>query len=143
MSLPVEQLSYQPHIVRVRGFLTEDECNHLVEISKNKLRPCNEISAGVNRTGWGVFLQKPDENNNIIQRIFQRMGKFVPVNNDSEVMQVIRYKTAPFFSTLHYLSLALSSTSSPTSHSHHFFLFSLHSLSLITLIHTLFVSPLH
>eukprot|EP00026_Physarum_polycephalum_P012049 Phypoly_transcript_12315.p1 GENE.Phypoly_transcript_12315~~Phypoly_transcript_12315.p1 ORF type:complete len:214 (-),score=28.34 Phypoly_transcript_12315:483-1124(-) len=90
--LPVEQLSYQPYIVRVKGFLTEDECHHFVEISKNKLRPCNEISAGVNRTGWGVFLQKSDENNDIIQRIYQRMGRFVPVNNDSEVMQIIRYK---------------------------------------------------
>jgi hypothetical protein len=90
-NLHVEQLSYQPHIVRVKGFLTEEECHHLVEISKNKLRPCNEISAGVNRTGWGVFLQKSDENHITLQRIFQRMGKFVPVNDDSEVMQVIRY----------------------------------------------------
>lgn len=94
-SLSVEQLSYQPHIIRVKGFLTEEECNHLIETSKNKLRPCNEISAGVNRTGWGVFLQKTDENNINIQRIFHRMGKFVPVNSDSEVMQVIRY---PHFS---------------------------------------------
>lgn len=86
----VEQLSYQPSIVRVRGFLTEDECNHLIESSKNKLRPCNEISAGVNRTGWGVFLQKSDENNAIVQRILNKMAKFVPVNNDSEVMQIIR-----------------------------------------------------
>lgn len=89
-NLQVEQLSYQPYIVRVKGFLTEEECHLLVETSKNKLRPCNEISAGVNRTGWGVFLQKADENHPNIQRIFQRMGKFVPVNNDSEVMQIIR-----------------------------------------------------
>jgi prolyl 4-hydroxylase len=88
--LRVEQLSYQPNIFRVKGFLTDEECNHLMETSKNKLRPCNEISAGVNRTGWGVFLQKSDENHAIIQRILKRMAKFVPVNNESEVMQVIR-----------------------------------------------------
>lgn len=87
----VEQLSYQPSIVRVKGFLSTEECDHLIDSSKNKLRPCNEISAGVNRTGWGVFLQKCDENHAIVQRIMNKMAKFVPVNNDSEVMQVIRY----------------------------------------------------
>lgn len=92
----LEQLSYQPSIVRVKGFLTDEECTHLIDSSKNKLRPCNEISAGVNRTGWGVFLQKSDENHAIVQGIMKKMAKFVPVNSDSEVMQVIRY-TCPTF----------------------------------------------
>lgn len=87
----VEQLSYQPSIARVKGFLTEDECQHLIESSQHKLRPCNEIAAGVNRTGWGVFMREGEENHPVVQRILKKMEQFVPVNNDSEVMQVIRY----------------------------------------------------
>lgn len=87
----VEYLSYQPNIARVKGFLTEEECNHLIDCSKHKLRPCNEIAAGVNRTGWGVFMREGEENHPIVQNILKKMGQFVPINNDSEVMQVIRY----------------------------------------------------
>lgn len=50
----VEQLNYQPQIFRVKDFLSDEECEHLINTAKDRLRPCNEISAGVNRTGWGM-----------------------------------------------------------------------------------------
>jgi len=88
----VQYLSYQPIIQKVKGFLTPEECDVLIDCAKNKLRPCNEIAAGVNRTGWGVFLREGEEHTPAIQQILMRMKKFVPINNESEVMQIIRYK---------------------------------------------------
>jgi len=87
----VEQLNYQPQILRVKDFLTERECEHLIDVAKDRLRPCNEISAGVNRTGWGLFFRDGEEGHRIVRGILEKMKQYVPVNNECEVMQVMRY----------------------------------------------------
>jgi len=86
-----EDINYQPLIFRVKGFLTVQECDYMVNLAKDRLRPCNEISAGVNRTGWGLFLREGEEKHAIIQGVLEKMKVFVPVCADCEVMQIIRY----------------------------------------------------
>jgi len=86
-----EELYYQPLIFRIKDFLTDEECEHMINCAKDRLRPCNEISAGVNRTGWGLFLREGEEKQPIINGVLEKMKQFVPVNNESEVMQIIRY----------------------------------------------------
>jgi len=86
-----EQLNYQPNIFVVKDFLSDEECEHLINTAKDRLRPCNEISAGVNRTGWGLFFREGEENHKVVRGILERMAQYVPVTSDSEVMQVMRY----------------------------------------------------
>jgi len=97
----VQELNYQPRIFRVEGFLTEEECEHLINTAKDRLRPCSEISAGVNRTGWGLFFRDGEEKHEIVQNILQKMRIYVPITHESEVMQVMRYypgeETSPHF----------------------------------------------
>jgi prolyl 4-hydroxylase len=88
----VDQLHYQPRIFRVKDFLTDEECEHLINTAKDRLRPCNEISAGVNRTGWGLFFREGEENHKTVRKILDRMKQYVPVTSESEVMQVMRYQ---------------------------------------------------
>jgi len=88
----IDQLNYQPRIFRVKDFLTDEECEHLISTAKDRLRPCNEISAGVNRTGWGLFFREGEENHKVVRGILDRMKQYVPVTSESEVMQVMRYQ---------------------------------------------------
>ncbi|GAM26759.1 hypothetical protein SAMD00019534_099340, partial [Acytostelium subglobosum LB1] len=80
-----------PRIYRIANFLSDKECDYLIDISKQKLRPCNEISSGVHRSGWGVFLKEGEEDHPTTQNILNRMKTFVNMNMSCEVMQVIRY----------------------------------------------------
>jgi prolyl 4-hydroxylase len=86
----IDNLNYQPLIFRIKKFLTEEESEYMINCAKPRLRPCNEISAGVNRTGWGLFLREGEEKQPIIAGILEKMKKFVPVTGECEVMQIIR-----------------------------------------------------
>ncbi|KAN0035121.1 hypothetical protein ACTA71_004380 [Dictyostelium dimigraforme] len=85
------ELSQTPRIYRIPGFLTDEECEFLIDTSKNKLRPCNEISSGVHRSGWGLFMKEGEEDHQITKNIFNKMKSFVNISESCEVMQVIRY----------------------------------------------------
>ncbi|KAN0015315.1 hypothetical protein ACTFIV_002584 [Dictyostelium citrinum] len=85
------ELSQAPRIYRIPGFLSDEECEFLIDTSKNKLRPCNEISSGVHRSGWGLFMKEGEEDHQITKNIFNKMKSFVNISESCEVMQVIRY----------------------------------------------------
>ncbi|KAK5577396.1 hypothetical protein RB653_002337 [Dictyostelium firmibasis] len=85
------ELSQEPRIYRIPGFLTDEECEFLIDTSKNKLRPCNEISSGVHRSGWGLFMKEGEEDHQITKNVFNKMKSFVNISESCEVMQVIRY----------------------------------------------------
>ncbi|EGC35708.1 hypothetical protein DICPUDRAFT_151895 [Dictyostelium purpureum] len=85
------ELSQKPRVYRIPEFLTEEECNHLIDTSKNKLRPCNEISSGVHRSGWGLFMKEGEEEHPVTKNIFNKMKNFVNISDSCEVMQIIRY----------------------------------------------------
>ncbi|EGG25330.1 putative prolyl 4-hydroxylase alpha subunit [Cavenderia fasciculata] len=85
------EMSQCPRVYRVPDFLSPAECEHLIDISKNKLRPCNEISSGVHRSGWGLFMKEGEEDHDVVKKIFQRMKMLVNLTENCEVMQVIRY----------------------------------------------------
>eukprot|EP01133_Synstelium_polycarpum_P014249 gene14249-16817_t len=85
------ELSQKPRIYRIPGFLSDAECDHLIDSSKSKLRPCNEISSGVHRSGWGLFMKEGEEDHVVTQNIFNKMKSFVSLTESCEVMQVIRY----------------------------------------------------
>lgn len=85
------ELSERPRVYRIPNFLSDEECTHLIDSAKNKLRPCNEISSGVHRSGWGLFMKEGEEDHPITQNIFKKMKSFVNLTESCEVMQVIRY----------------------------------------------------
>ncbi|KYQ93127.1 putative prolyl 4-hydroxylase alpha subunit [Tieghemostelium lacteum] len=85
------ELSQKPRIYRIPNFLNDEECQHLIDSAKNKLRPCNEISSGVHRSGWGLFMKEGEEDHPTTQNVFNKMKPFVNITDSCEVMQVIRY----------------------------------------------------
>eukprot|EP01111_Echinosteliopsis_oligospora_P015332 TRINITY_DN6035_c0_g1_i1.p1 TRINITY_DN6035_c0_g1~~TRINITY_DN6035_c0_g1_i1.p1 ORF type:complete len:215 (-),score=60.70 TRINITY_DN6035_c0_g1_i1:119-763(-) len=91
-NINIEQLSYQPLIQRINNFLSPEECEHLILCARDRLRPCDEISAGAVRTGYGVFLRDGEESLPLSVQIISKMKKYIPVDENSECMQIMRYR---------------------------------------------------
>ncbi|XP_021737888.1 probable prolyl 4-hydroxylase 7 isoform X1 [Chenopodium quinoa] len=107
----VTQLSWHPRAFLYKGFLTHEECDHLIQLAKDKLEKSmvadNESGKSIPsevRTSSGMFLQKGQDE--VVTRIEARIAAwtFLPPEN-GEAMQVLRYelgqKYEPHFDYFH------------------------------------------
>ncbi|XP_064990929.1 probable prolyl 4-hydroxylase 7 isoform X2 [Musa acuminata AAA Group] len=107
----VTQLSWRPRAFLYKGFLSYDECDHLMTLAKDKLEKSmvadNESGKSVMsevRTSSGMFLEKRQDE--VIARIEKRIAAwtFLPEEN-GESMQILHYelgeKYEPHFDYFH------------------------------------------
>ncbi|KAK1314672.1 hypothetical protein QJS10_CPA06g01608 [Acorus calamus] len=107
----VTQLSWHPRAFLYKGFLSHDECDHLIKLARDKLEKSmvadNESGKSIAsqvRTSSGMFLNKHQDD--IVARIESRIATwtFLPVEN-GEAIQVLRYengqKYEPHFDYFH------------------------------------------
>jgi len=94
-----------PVIVRLNGFLTSEECNHVIELSRSSIKPCETIGATnrncdekevkiVKNNSWIMWMKHGEESTPIISafmsRIREALSLHIPLNN--ELMQVHFYE---------------------------------------------------
>ncbi|KAB2085156.1 hypothetical protein ERO13_A05G362700v2 [Gossypium hirsutum] len=107
----VTQLSWRPRAFIYKGFLSSDECDHLITLAKDKLEKSmvadNESGKSVEsevRTSSGMFLQKAQDE--VVADIEARIAAwtFLPVEN-GESIQILHYehgqKYEPHFDYFH------------------------------------------
>ncbi|MBA0726219.1 hypothetical protein Golax_002061 [Gossypium laxum] len=107
----VTQLSWHPRAFVYKGFLSSDECDHLITLAKDKLEKSmvadNESGKSVEsevRTSSGMFLQKAQDE--VVADIEARIAAwtFLPVEN-GESIQILHYehgqKYEPHFDYFH------------------------------------------
>ncbi|XP_057982948.1 probable prolyl 4-hydroxylase 7 [Malania oleifera] len=107
----VTQLSWSPRAFIYRGFLSEKECDHLVELAKGKLEKSmvadNDSGKSIEsevRTSSGMFLNKAQDE--IVANIEARIAAwtFLPIEN-GEAIQILHYeigqKYEPHFDYFH------------------------------------------
>uniref|UniRef100_A0A1D1YFT2 procollagen-proline 4-dioxygenase n=1 Tax=Anthurium amnicola TaxID=1678845 RepID=A0A1D1YFT2_9ARAE len=107
----VTQLSWHPRAFLYEGFLSHDECDHLVNLAKDKLEKSlvadNDSGKSIMstvRTSSGMFLQKKQDE--VVSRIERRIASwtFLPEEN-GEAMQILHYelgqKYEPHFDYFH------------------------------------------
>ncbi|KAK7266262.1 hypothetical protein RIF29_18904 [Crotalaria pallida] len=94
----VTQLSWNPRAFVYKGFLSEDECDHLINLAKDKMEKSmvadndsgKSIASEV-RTSSGMFLNKAQDE--IVADIEARIATwtFLPIEN-GESMQILHYE---------------------------------------------------
>lgn len=107
----VTQISWQPRAFVYRGFLTNEECDHFINLAKDKLEKSmvadNESGKSIEsevRTSSGMFLRKHQDD--IVARVEARIAAwtFLPAEN-GEAMQILHYehgqKYEPHFDYFH------------------------------------------
>nr|AAT84604.1 prolyl 4-hydroxylase [Dianthus caryophyllus] len=107
----VTQLSWKPRAFLYEGFLTHEECDHLIDMAKDKLEKSmvadNESGKSIPsevRTSSGMFLQKAQDD--VVAAIEARIAAwtFLPIEN-GEAMQILHYergqKYEPHFDYFH------------------------------------------
>ncbi|KAG0542053.1 hypothetical protein BDA96_02G070000 [Sorghum bicolor] len=97
----VKAVSWQPRIFVYKGFLSDDECDHLVTLvsehrRRRRRRPWwrtrhNQSGYSPGRTSTGMFLNKRQDT--VVSRIEERIAAwtFLPQEN-AESMQIQRYQ---------------------------------------------------
>lgn len=107
----VTQLSWHPRAFLHEHFLSDDECDHLISLAKDKLEISmvadNESGKSIKsevRTSSGMFLEKKQDE--IVERIEKRLAAwtFLPPEN-GEAIQILHYengqKYEPHFDYFH------------------------------------------
>ncbi|KAK9107853.1 hypothetical protein Syun_023864 [Stephania yunnanensis] len=107
----VTQLSWQPRAFLYKGFLSDEECDHLVELARGKLEESmvadNDSGKSIKsevRTSSGMFLSKAQDE--IVSRVESRIAAwtFLPEEN-GEAIQILHYengqKYEPHFDYFH------------------------------------------
>ncbi|KAG6542532.1 hypothetical protein Mapa_016003 [Marchantia paleacea] len=91
-------LSWRPRAFLYKGFLTDEECDHIIMLARNKLKKSmvadNESGKSVEseiRTSSGMFLTKAQDE--IVKRVEDKIAAwtFLPHEN-GEAIQVLRYE---------------------------------------------------
>ncbi|KAL7608595.1 probable prolyl 4-hydroxylase 7 [Lactuca sativa] len=94
----VTQISWHPRAFLYRNFLTDEECDHLIQLAKDKLEKSmvadNESGKSIEsevRTSSGMFLNKAQDK--VVAGIESRISAwtFLPVEN-GEAMQILHYE---------------------------------------------------
>ncbi|XP_023743758.1 probable prolyl 4-hydroxylase 6 [Lactuca sativa] len=100
----VTQISWHPRAFLYRNFLTDEECDHLILLAKDKLEKSMvaDVQTGKSiesmiRTSSGMFLKKAQDE--VIAGIESRISvwTFLPVEN-GEAMQILHYENGQKYS---------------------------------------------
>ncbi|KAK3227771.1 hypothetical protein Dsin_007633 [Dipteronia sinensis] len=107
----VTQLSWSPRAFLYKGFLSDEECDHLIDLAKDKLEKSmvadNESGKSVEsevRTSSGMFLNKAQDE--VVAAVEDRIAAwtFLPIEN-GESIQILHYengqKYEPHFDYFH------------------------------------------
>ncbi|XP_057786099.1 probable prolyl 4-hydroxylase 7 [Salvia miltiorrhiza] len=107
----VTQISWSPRAFLYRGFLTDEECDHFIDLAKDKLEKSmvadNDSGKSIEsevRTSSGMFLKKAQDA--IVAGVEEKIAAwtFLPVEN-GEAMQILHYehgqKYEPHFDFFH------------------------------------------
>ncbi|XP_050381733.1 probable prolyl 4-hydroxylase 7 [Argentina anserina] len=107
----VSQLSWKPRAFLYKNFLTEEECDHLINLAKDKLEVSmvadNDSGKSIKsevRTSSGMFLSKAQDE--VVANIESKIAAwtFLPIEN-GEAMQILHYengqKYEPHFDYFH------------------------------------------
>ncbi|XP_051115300.1 probable prolyl 4-hydroxylase 7 [Andrographis paniculata] len=95
----VSQISWNPRAFIYRGFLSDDECDHLIYLGKDKLEESQVVDEenGINvmseyRTSSSMFLPTTIQDN-IVSKIEAKIAAwtFLPQENGEDI-QILRYK---------------------------------------------------
>nr|ABI79328.1 prolyl 4-hydroxylase [Dianthus caryophyllus] len=94
----VRQISWKPRAFVYEGFLTDEECDHLISIAKTELKrsavadnESGKSQVSEVRTSSGAFISKAKDA--IVQRIEEKLATwtFLPIENGEDI-QVLRYE---------------------------------------------------
>lgn len=94
----IEQLSWEPRIYVLHGFLSDAECDHLMKIAEPRLQESTVVNSVSGqrmpskvRTSWGVFLGTHEDA--VVERIEKRisMVAMIPQAN-AEALHILRYQ---------------------------------------------------
>lgn len=96
--MAIERISWQPNAAVYRGFLTEEECDHLIALASPTLKASTVVDASTGgsmsssiRTSSGMFLVKGEDE--VVASIERRIASWthVPMEH-GEGFQVLRYE---------------------------------------------------
>ncbi|CAA6669048.1 unnamed protein product [Spirodela intermedia] len=94
----VKQISWKPRAFVYEGFLTDEECDHLVSLARSELRrsyvadsTSGESKLSEVRTSSGMFIRKGKDS--IVKGIEEKIAAwtFLPIENGEDI-QVLRYE---------------------------------------------------
>ncbi|KAL2922857.1 putative prolyl 4-hydroxylase 4 [Bienertia sinuspersici] len=94
----VKQISWKPRAFVYEGFLTAEECDHLISLAKSELKrsavadnESGDSQVSEVRTSSGAFISKAKDE--IVERIEQKIAvwTFLPIENGEDI-QVLRYE---------------------------------------------------
>lgn len=94
----IQRISWKPHAEVYRGFLTAEECEHLVELAKPSLQKSTVVDndtggsvGSVVRTSSGMFLMRGEDE--VVESIERRIAAWTHVpESHGEGLQVLRYE---------------------------------------------------
>ena len=95
----IDRISWKPHAEVYRGFLTEEECEHLIEAQAKRAAEeyrCVDVDAGGSvgsevRTSSGMFLMRGEDE--VVESIERRIAAWTHVpESHGEGFQVLRYE---------------------------------------------------
>jgi hypothetical protein len=92
----IEQLAWEPRIYVLHGFLSDEECDHLIKTAQPRLQASSVVNSTTGevmpskvRTSWGVFLGIHEDE--VVARIERRISTvaMIPEAN-AEAMHILR-----------------------------------------------------
>ena len=94
----IDRISWKPHAEVYRGFLTEEECEHLIELAEPALRKSTVVDVDTGgsvgsevRTSSGMFLMRGEDE--VVESIERRIAAWTHVpESHGEGFQVLRYE---------------------------------------------------
>eukprot|EP00850_Spirogloea_muscicola_P010755 SM000064S19777 [mRNA] locus=s64:585247:586764:+ [translate_table: standard] len=100
-----EMVSWSPRVMVLHDFLSNEECDHLIGLAKNKLEPAmvldEETGKSVSdywRNSSYYFATDDEEQHPVVQPILQRISYFAqlpPINGES--LQILRYRNGEYY----------------------------------------------
>eukprot|EP00245_Coleochaete_scutata_P007187 TRINITY_DN22309_c0_g1_i1.p1 TRINITY_DN22309_c0_g1~~TRINITY_DN22309_c0_g1_i1.p1 ORF type:complete len:291 (-),score=44.96 TRINITY_DN22309_c0_g1_i1:32-904(-) len=100
-----EVLSWKPRIILYHNFLSDEECDHIVNLGRPRMEKSTVVDQDTGksvlstvRTSSGMFMDEADRKDPVIARIEKRIAHYsmIPYEN-GELLQVLRYEFDQFY----------------------------------------------
>ncbi|KAL8554679.1 hypothetical protein ACS0TY_002751 [Phlomoides rotata] len=100
-SIPFQVLSWRPRAIYFPNFATDEQCEHIIEIAKSKLKPSSlalrkgetaESTKGV-RTSSGAFISASEDSTKVLDFVEQKIARATMIpKSHGEAFNVLRYE---------------------------------------------------